>query len=116
MSIRVACPNGHKLNVKDSWAGMSGLCPVCKARIKVPVPAASHVSEDDILAFLGPHEPSRKAAVAYGGDDFSHGGEDDDPEHRGPPKKICDMCNREIDAATHICPYCRTYIAGLRDI
>ncbi len=113
MSIRVSCPNGHTLNVKDSWAGMSGLCPVCKARVKVPVPAAEQLSEDDILSFLGPHEPSRKGISV--GSDFS-GDERDETERRGPPKKICDMCNREIEAGTHICPYCRTYIAGLRDI
>ena len=29
--------------------------------------------------------------------------------------RTCDRCNKEISAGAHICPYCRTYIANLRD-
>jgi len=32
MSIRVACPNGHVLNVKDNLAGMTGLSVSCIRR------------------------------------------------------------------------------------
>lgn len=32
MSIKVTCPNGHALKVKDEFAGKAGLCPHCKAR------------------------------------------------------------------------------------
>ena len=39
MSIQVVCPNGHVLKVSDDYAGKMGLCPVCKARIKVPQPS-----------------------------------------------------------------------------
>ena len=31
MSIRVVCSNGHTLNVKEKYAGKTGLCPKCKA-------------------------------------------------------------------------------------
>ena len=36
MAIEVICPNGHKIQVKDKYAGKSGLCPRCRARIEVP--------------------------------------------------------------------------------
>ena len=62
MSIRVVCPNGHMLRVQDSCAGKTGLCPVCRALVRVPEPAGQEpVSEDAILGFLGPHQPSRAA-------------------------------------------------------
>ena len=49
MSIQVDCPNGHSLSVKDKFAGKSGLCPRCKARIQVP-----HVlTADDVLDMVG---------------------------------------------------------------
>lgn len=116
MSIQVVCPNGHVLRVKDCCAGQTGLCPTCKAPIKVPVPADHELSEDAIMGILGPHVPGPSPDSAA-------------PEPRrsvqeplvreaegsSPPKKSCSNCNREISAGTHICPYCHTYIAGLAD-
>jgi hypothetical protein len=111
MSIQVVCPNGHPLKVGESSAGTMGLCPVCKARVKVPQPDARQVSEDTILDFLGPYKPDpshEKAAIT----DASNvvGG-----ETKPPPGKRCGRCNREIAASIHVCPYCHTYIAGLSD-
>lgn len=54
MSIKVTCPNGHPLQVKNEFAGKTGLCPHCNARIVVPQPEPQGVSEDDLLAILGP--------------------------------------------------------------
>ena len=45
MGIRVYCPNGHKLNVKDSQAGRRGICPHCGA--KFTIPAAADTAEPD---------------------------------------------------------------------
>jgi anti-sigma B factor antagonist len=53
MSIKVTCPNGHEMQVKNEFAGKSGLCPHCKSRIEVPVPEPKAVSEDDLLKVLG---------------------------------------------------------------
>ncbi|RMG03779.1 MAG: hypothetical protein D6741_01955 [Planctomycetota bacterium] len=105
MPIEVVCSNGHVLRVKDSLAGKTGLCPVCRVRVRVPAPA-NDLSEAEILDILssGPKEPEKD--VEY------HPAEEVPPT---PPKKICRKCQREILAATHICPYCRTYIAGLSD-
>ena len=62
MAISVKCPNGHDLKVKDEYAGKSGLCPHCHAKIRVPLPQPKSpppkppdkVSDDDVLAMLGP--------------------------------------------------------------
>lgn len=150
MSIRITCPNGHALDVNDSFAGKVGLCPVCKAKVKVPMPSGG-ISEDDIISVLGPHEPghSRRASAAESGDSLassssifssSEGGSgssysgiggssgiglgsssgvgigDSRAEASSPPKKTCTSCHREISAGTHICPFCRTYIANLSDL
>lgn len=65
MSIQVVCPNGHPLTVDDACAGRLGLCPVCKAPVKVPQPDSRPVSERSELDFLAPHgaeeESERKA-------------------------------------------------------
>jgi hypothetical protein len=36
MGIVVFCPNGHRINVKDSFAGRKGLCPTCGEKFRVP--------------------------------------------------------------------------------
>lgn len=113
MSIEVLCPNGHALHVKEAYAGRVGLCPLCKARIEIPAVHQPHLTEEAILAYLGPVEASRgqvaQTSVGAGGWD-PHS-----PVSASPPKKSCEKCNREILATTHICPFCHTYIAGLTD-
>ncbi|MBN2021702.1 MAG: hypothetical protein JW809_02825 [Pirellulales bacterium] len=117
MSIRVTCPNGHQLRVKDACAGKTGLCPVCKAKVHVPDPNGS-MSEDDIISVLGPHEPGNGShlSAAAGESRSSIGSRSGIREGASPPKKSCNNCNREIAAGTHICPFCRTYIANLSDL
>lgn len=61
MGIRFSCPNGHKLNVKESYAGRRCYCPACSDKVVVVVPT---VTEDDLLyrdftkSILGPGESS----------------------------------------------------------
>jgi hypothetical protein len=114
MSIRCVCPNGHVLKVKDAQAGMSGLCPMCRARVDVPRPRPKPVTEDAILDILGHDGPTRQAdtAAAYSMSDTI---ELPAIHERGTPKKSCTKCNQEISANIHICPYCHTYIAQLGD-
>ncbi len=38
MGIRVECPNGHVLNIKEKYAGKKGLCPKCPGQVFVHVP------------------------------------------------------------------------------
>lgn len=45
MGIVAFCPNGHRINVKDSFAGRKGRCPTCGTKFRVPaagsaIPAA----------------------------------------------------------------------------
>jgi hypothetical protein len=113
MSIRCVCPNGHVLKVKEALAGTSGLCPSCRAQVKVPRVRPQGVSEDAILDILGKHGSPQSDTVTYHelADTMPFPGT---PE-RGTPKKSCYKCNQEIAAGIHICPYCHTYIANLHD-
>ncbi|MFH1264719.1 MAG: hypothetical protein ABIK89_03285 [Planctomycetota bacterium] len=129
MSIQVVCPNGHVLKVSDDYAGKTGLCPVCKSRIKVPKPSEDQLSEDAILSILGKYDPNKAARSV---DDVSDLAAADAPRALegqtsaqgesgtmaggpAPPKKSCPHCHQEIVAGIHICPHCNTYIAGLDD-
>ncbi len=119
MSIRVVCQNGHALNVKDSLGGKTGLCPFCNVRVVIPQACNGAVSEDDILGFLGPHQPKPKPHFVPAGEmsrESARLQEASSAEGTSPPNKNCDKCNREISSATHICPHCHTYIAGLTDL
>ncbi len=55
MSIEVSCANGHVLRVKNSFAGKTGYCPHCRAKVHVPQPIG--FSEDDVIDILGPPPP-----------------------------------------------------------
>jgi hypothetical protein len=112
MSIRVVCPNGHVLNVKDSMAGTKGLCPTCRAVVEVTPPAAT--LEDEILGLLGTMEPHSNGSAST--KPKAERTRVDGAELRATtPKKACSRCHREIDLAAHICPHCHTYIACLAD-
>ena len=57
MAIRVVCPNGHLLKVKDRYAGRDGRCPICRAPIKIPDPKAEYagLEHQSIMDILQPH-------------------------------------------------------------
>ena len=108
MSIQVVCPNGHPLTVNESCAGRMGLCPVCKAPVKVPQADTRQVSEGAVLDVLG---PGKSAVGAVVGKLYS-----DTPAHHSEtlqtPKKRCVRCNLEIAATLPACPYCHSYLGG----
>jgi hypothetical protein len=113
MAIRCICPNGHVLKVKESFAGTIGLCPVCRAKVKVPTLCNQKVSEEAVMAMLGPCEIKENVAAAL---------KDEEEQKileanlrsgifgRGTIVKNCSRCNEEISADTHICPHCHTYV------
>ncbi len=61
MSIQITCPNGHVLKVKDKYAGQTGMCPHCQARVYVPTP--SGISDDAIVDLIGPPPPENADAL-----------------------------------------------------
>ena len=116
MSIRVVCPNGHELKVKASMAGKTGLCPTCRAVVKVPVLKES--LEDSILDMLDKSKGNGAAApTSHSSDESTSQIRVDGKELHlsSAPKKPCVRCHREVDLGTHICPHCHTYIASLAD-
>ncbi|NLS94885.1 MAG: hypothetical protein GXX96_22245 [Planctomycetaceae bacterium] len=113
MAIKVTCPNGHTLRVKDSLAGKTGLCPTCKARVSVPELKQGEIDESDILQVIGPYDPGKSQVVSP----QSPLGESAEEEEKSSKVEMrrCMSCEREIEAETHICPYCHHYIGGVGD-
>jgi hypothetical protein len=102
MTITVTCPKGHLLRLKDKYAGQSGLCPYCYARVQVP--KSEQISEDEVLAVMGPsspevfvqQEPSPKEAsgISLLGSAALR------------EKAACLKCGKILSAAFAICPLC----------
>jgi hypothetical protein len=119
MPIRCVCPKGHVLKVQESFAGSTGLCPVCKSRVRVPALRNEKVSEDAVMAILGPpEEPVSPSDVLSDADQEQLTLEANLRSGvlgRSAVVKACSRCKKEIPVGTHICPYCRTYIAQLSD-
>jgi hypothetical protein len=115
MSIRVVCPNGHALKIKEEFAGKLGLCPVCKAQVHVPALQTPDLSEDAILDIMGKGGPAPRSAADTKRSPVPVLAGQGKKDRQAPPKKSCSKCNREIVAGIHICPYCHTYIASLGD-
>ena len=126
MSIRFTCPNGHELNVKDKYAGMTGLCPKCQVHVLVPVPAGK-LTDDAIVDLLGPPAAMEDDALPVHQDAKHHSGVTTDagsssgsslrglsPLNRG--MKVCPKCRREVRAVYDICPHCRTYFSDTGEV
>ncbi|MGA2253727.1 MAG: STAS domain-containing protein [Thermoguttaceae bacterium] len=129
MSIKVTCPNGHALQVKSEFAGKSGLCPHCKARIIVPRSEPEPVSEDDLLEVLGPPRVVHHVAVPSDPSPHHHpavskeGMVKEEPKKQEPKKegaaipagsallrrkKVCPKCCEIISVTHSDCPRCHT--------
>jgi hypothetical protein len=111
MSIKVTCPNGHSLKIKAKYAGKTGRCPICKARLTVPSPDGVDVFvEDSIMDVLQPTE-SGLSIIALRTPEIGN-----DP-NRVPGEvptqmlKICPACHRQIPADALVCLYCNTDLA-----
>jgi hypothetical protein len=113
MAITVECPGGHKLRVKDEYAGRTGYCPRCKAKVKVP--AAKSVTDDDILAIVN-RSGSREPEPGVPSDSVL--------DHGAPAKgtsglsllgssmirgqKLCPACYHLASFSFSVCPTCGT--------
>jgi len=116
MTIQLACPNGHRLNAKESNAGKTGKCPVCQSPITVPIPDVSITADSAIVvAVLG--ELNAKSATQKVGKTIL--------APKRPPvvkessvlakTRVCPNCERDIDLGYQVCPHCHAYLTGLND-
>ena len=68
MGIRFNCPNGHKLNVKAFQAGQKGICPVCGAKMQIPLESTRPSSREERrgvrAAERRPRRPRRRRTIA----------------------------------------------------
>jgi len=119
------CPNGHTLTAKESNAGKTGKCPLCKTSVNIPVLHPPVISDSAVMEFLGNAEPQGRPrvgttvapprpAVAPKAVKSSSSSSSSSSVTL-PHIKLCPSCEREIAMGYHICPYCHTYITGLND-
>ena len=119
MPIELVCPNGHRLTAKESSAGKTGKCPVCQARIAIPIPSRSAAADSAIVvAVLG--ELNAKSASQRVGrtvlaprrQPATAAAKDSSVLAR---VRVCPNCEREIDMGYHVCPHCHAYLTGLNE-
>jgi uncharacterized paraquat-inducible protein A len=123
MPIQLKCPNGHHLTAKESNAGKTGKCPVCKAAVNIPVLHQRVITDSAVVSILGNPgsvkkdnkvgttiSPIKKKPVIS-----PLGQQSSSSSSVSPHVRFCPSCEREIDMGYHICPHCHTYITGLND-
>lgn len=96
-------------------AGKTGLCPLCKGQVLVyvPIPENKSVSEEVILDYLGPSQPSPSGTGMSGINLEEAIPHRPDKAHHETPWKSCVKCSRDIPSGSRICPHCHTYLADL---
>ena len=107
MSIQVICPNGHLLTVADSCAGRMGLCPVCKAPVKVPLADTRTIAEDSVVGVLGEGDRDRSTPTGWG---RSQGPSEEVGESVRSHENRCPLCSREVGDSVSRCPFCHSYL------
>ncbi len=112
MSIELTCPQGHKLKVKDRYAGKTGRCPRCGSQVRVP-----GVSEQEILRLLSCDD------LIEADHPVSHEMQPADEPETVPVRlplaagsKVCPRCKKEVRATFDLCPYCGTYFASPAEV
>ncbi|MCL6505396.1 MAG: hypothetical protein K6T59_00060 [Bryobacteraceae bacterium] len=112
MSIELTCPQGHKLKVKDRYAGKTGLCPRCGSRVRVP-----GVSEQEILRLLTCEELIEADHRASAAEEPAAGTVEAIPARRPlAGSKTCPRCKKEVRASFDLCPHCGTYFASPAEV
>jgi Zn finger protein HypA/HybF involved in hydrogenase expression len=113
--IQLKCPNGHHLTAKESNAGKTGKCPVCKAAVNIPVLYHSAITDSAVISILG--EPSTFKKSRSGTNSAASQKQSMSASSIAalPHVRLCPSCKQEIDLGYHICPHCHTYIVGLND-
>lgn len=118
MPIELICPNGHRLTAKETSAGKTGKCPVCKASVTIPVPNRSVAADSAVVVAVLGELNAKSAAQRVGRTVLA-------PKRQPTVAvkdssalarvRVCPNCEREIDLGYHVCPHCHAYLAGLNE-
>lgn len=125
MPIAVTCPNGHQLKIKEKYAGQTGLCPHCQARVLVPT-----LNEDAVLDFLGPAPPPpppeedpdsmpvyhEAPRTGSGSSSILTGSHIHGSSILMRKTKLCPKCKHQIAAKFDLCPHCGLYFTNWDEI
>lgn len=71
MPVVMQCPSGHRLKVPKKYGGRRIVCPVCEARVDVPVASVQQQNEIPILAEPVPTPASEASAEIVDGSRFA---------------------------------------------
>jgi adenylate cyclase len=104
MAIQVVCPNGHALKIKDHYAGKTGSCPICKARIQVPAPVES--VDDLIMDVLQPETVGLLSQSFLARRNQAGGVYQESPSVK---LRFCPFCRRELTTKIRVCPDCSKF-------
>jgi hypothetical protein len=120
MAIHIKCPKGHPLTAKESSAGKTGKCPICKCAVAIP--KQGPLTESAILDILGDPDPTT-SVFAMTESLFAVESQENPPSSAdllsptpatassaSPSTRTCTNCERDIDSRYHICPHCKTYL------
>ena len=92
-TIKISCPNGHRIQASSKLAGRTLPCPKCKQPVTVPAPSATAISDTGVMRILGEVTPLPPA-----------------PERIPDSKRACPRCHRANSASLSVCPHCKCYV------
>ncbi|MGE0608046.1 MAG: hypothetical protein AB7O62_13210 [Pirellulales bacterium] len=109
MYIKLVCPNGHKLRVKEAHAGLQAVCPKCDTRLVIPQPKAHQISDTSVLAVLGDFSATRSVVVKPPAMTAPPALSSEAAEPQGPQQRQCSKCQTLMSIKVRICPKCQLY-------
>jgi anti-anti-sigma factor len=110
MSIRLQCPNGHPVRVKDDFAGKVGLCPHCRAPMRVPAVTAQAENPRATGEFV------RQAPLPSRVDDEIDSSPPVSAFSTKKKTRQCLGCGNVVSQSFAVCPRCGTPLAPYRHL
>jgi TPP-dependent indolepyruvate ferredoxin oxidoreductase alpha subunit len=118
MAIRIRCPNGHLLKIKEKYAGRTGMCPRCRRQVRVPT--LDELYDEQIIAVLDKpravdtdDEPTDRHVLDEPTKDESGVSLLGASAVRKP--SICPHCQHRASFSFSHCPRCGTLLPGRGD-
>lgn len=100
MLIHFVCGNGHRLRVRDKYAGRQVVCPKCQDRVVVPSAQGRKVSDSSIVALMPRVDPQQTVVTRSR------------PTVAPPRLRTCPKCRQAMSIKLQICPHCKLYLPG----